>query len=137
MGRFIPRRRTDMTSVEYLDRASGWARFLEDREAARTGQPVKTARSAVSRRLAMSPGTLENLRKNRLKAIAAHWYERLRAGVIAELEAELRHVEHDLAIARQTGLDVGAGGVLSLEANAARLKGALGLDTAPPDGGAP
>lgn len=125
-----------MTSVEYLDRASGWARFLEDREAARTGLPVKTARSAVSRRLAMARGTLENLRKNRLKAIAAHWYERLRAGVIAELEAELRHVEHDLAIARQTGLDVGAGGVFSLEANETRLKAALGLTPpAPGEGG--
>ena len=138
MGPRIPQRGTNMTSTEYLDRATGWARLLEDREAARSGRSVRAARKAVSRRLAMPEGTLENLRKNRLKAIAAHWYDRLRTGVIAELEAELRHVQEELTIARQTGMDPDAGGPLSLVANEARLRSALGLNApASANGGAP
>jgi hypothetical protein len=116
-----------MTSVAYLDRAERWARIMEDREAARSGQPIKLARKTVSRRVGVSPGTLENLRKGRLKAIAAHWYDNLRAGVIAELETELRHVEHEIQIARQSGLDPASGEAHALLASEARIREALGL----------
>jgi hypothetical protein len=126
----IPREGTTMTAAAYTDRARGWARALEDREAARNGMTIADAREAVSRRLAVPAGTLENLRKNRLKAIAAHWYEKLRSGVVRELEAELRHVEHELNIARQIGLDPASGEAHALLATEARLREALGLSLA-------
>lgn len=128
MGHRITRQRTIMTAVAYVDRARGWAKRLEDAEAARSGMPLVDARKAVARRLSMAPGTLENLRKGRLKAVAAHWYDTLRQGVIRELETELRYVQHEIAIARQTGLDPASGEAHALLASEARIKTALGLD---------
>jgi hypothetical protein len=135
MGQRIHRQRISMTAAAYVDRAREWERKLVDREAARTGLPVNAARKAVSQRLAMPQGTLENLRRNRLKAIAAHWYDALRAAVIADLQAELRHVQHDLQIAHQTGLDPRTGAFFSLAESEARLKAALGLTDPPIEGG--
>lgn len=135
MGQDITRQRTIMTAVAYVDRARGWAKRLEDAEAARSGMPVADARKAVARRLAMSPGTLENLRKGRLKAVAAHWYDTLRAGVIRELESELRHVQHEIAVARQTGLDPASGEAHALLAMEARITAALGLSATTEEGG--
>ncbi len=124
-----------MTAAAYVDRARSWAKLLEDREAARSGEPLHRAREAVARHIAVPAGTLENLRKNRLKGIAAHWYDQLRGGVIRALEAELRHVEFELQVARQTGLDPGSSDYQSALASQARLREALGLSaTYPSDG---
>ena len=130
MGQDITRQRTIMTAVAYVDRARGWAKRLEDAEAARSGVPVALARLAIARRLAMPVGTLENLRKGRVKAIAAHWYDTLRNGGIRHGEAELRHVQHELEVARQTGLDPSSGDFQSALASEARLREALGLNDA-------
>lgn len=125
----IPSERTSipMSATAYVDRARGWARLLEDREAASTGEPLARARMAVARRIAVTPGTLENLRKNRLKTIAVHLYDQLRGGVIRALEAELRHVQHELQIAHQAGLDPRGGEVTALVASHARIRDALNL----------
>lgn len=125
-----------MSAAAFVDRAQAYERLLVDKEAARSGQSSNAARQKVAQRVGAAPGTLENLRRGRLKEIAAHVYAKLHASVVAELEAELRHVETQLAIARATGLDVAAGGVFSLEANETRIKEALGL-TPPTDGGEP
>lgn len=129
-----------MTAAAYVDRARDWERKLVDREAARTGLPVNAARKAISQRLAMPSGTLENLRKNRLKAIAAHWYDALRSAVIVDLESELRHVQHELQVARQIGVDPASREahalLASLHGSEARLRDALGLsDHLPPEEG--
>lgn len=125
----IPQERTSkpMTAGAYVERARDWARMLEDREAARSGEPLKRAREAVARQISVPAGTLENLRKRRLKAIAAHWYDQLRGGVIRALEAELRHVEFEIQIARQTGLDPGSRDFQSALASRSRIREALGL----------
>lgn len=117
-----------MSATEYTERARGWAKLLEDREAAKSGQPLATAREAVARRIGVLPGTLENLRKNRLKGIAAHLYDQLRGGVIRALELELAHVEHELQIARQAGFDPREREIEALVASRARLRTTLNLD---------
>lgn len=126
-----------MSAAAFVDRAREWERVLVNREVARSGRRSNAAREKVAHRVGTSPGTLENLRRGRLKEIAAHVYAKLQASVVAELEAELRHVTHALEVARKAGLDVGAGGFLSLVANEARIREALGLsdsDSASPDG---
>ena len=87
----------------YLDRARGWSRKLEDGEARRSSCTIDEARPVVARRLGVSPGALEGLRKGRVKVIAAHVYDSLRAAVIRELHAEIRGLEHELSILRATG----------------------------------
>lgn len=121
-----------MNSVAYLDTARGWARTLEEREARRSGVDLEGARPIVARRTGVPKGTLVSLRKNRLKGIAVHWYERLRAAVIHELEDELRHVQHELQIARQVGADPHSSEVFSALESEKRLREALGLDVAAP-----
>lgn len=113
-----------------VDDARRWAKFLEDREAARTGLPVQDARPAVARRVGAAPGTLQNLRKNRLKSIAAHVYGGLRAWVIRELEAEKAALEHELQILRQQGLDPREVQVEEATSSLAEVRAALGLEPA-------
>ena len=125
----VPPDRTTMTAVAYVERARGWARALEDR-ARHDGAPtLEEARTTVSRHTGVSPGTLENLRKNRLKAVSAHVYESLRRGVIRALEAELRHLEHQLHILRQTGAHPASDATSEVLANIALVRAALGLST--------
>lgn len=124
-----------MSAAEFVDRARGWERVLVGKESARSGRSSNAARQRVASKVGVAPGTLENLRRGRLKDITAHLYAKLHASVIAELEAELRHVEQELEIARAAGLDVAAGATFSLVANEARLKEALGLTPASNDGG--
>jgi hypothetical protein len=131
MGHRIHRRGIIMSAAAFVDRARQWERVLVTKEAARTGLPSTAAREKVAHRVGALPGTLENLRRGRLKEVAAQLYAGLHAGVIADLEAELRHVQHELDLARQQGLDPRSGSVFSLVANEARLKTALGLTPAP------
>lgn len=98
-------RNDEMQAELYIDRVQSWTKALEEREQRRSGTQVQTARQAIARRTGVSPGTLENIRNGRLKAIAAHVYDRLRAAVVADIEAELRHLQHELTIANQAGLD--------------------------------
>lgn len=118
----------DKLPVEvFVDTARGWSRTLEDREASRSGRRLADARRDVARRTGVNPGTLENLRNGRLKAIAVHVYERLRAGVIREIEAEMRHLEHELTILRQTGVDPRSDEATAVLASIETVRAALGL----------
>lgn len=131
----IPPERTIMTAAAYLDRAKVWTKALEDGEASRLGVRLSQARLSVARQTSIAPGTLENLRKGRLKTIAVDVYERLQAGVIRKLESELLHVQHELQVARQSGVDPRSGYFQSALASEARIREALGLDTPPASGG--
>ncbi len=126
-------REQKMTTPDvYVGHAKGWTTVLEDAEARRTGDPIREARKRVARMLGLSSGTLENLRHRSPKAVATHVYDRLRGGVIRELEKELARVEQELHVARQTGLDPRHGVVQSALASQAKIRAALGLS----DGGA-
>lgn len=94
-----------MTSIDFTDVARGYARRLEDREAARSGSSVHVARMSVARRLHMSPGTLENLRNGRMKNVAAGIFAKLRSMVEHEINQEIQALEHELQMARACGLD--------------------------------
>jgi transposase-like protein len=119
---------TIMQATAYLDRARIWGKTLEDREAARSGVPVHAARKTVARRTGISPGTLETLRVGRLKAIAVHVYDRLHAAVVADLEAEIGRLQHELTIARQAGVDPRSDEMREVETHLARARAVLGKD---------
>lgn len=116
-----------MTAAAYIDRAARWARRLEDTTSASHGVPVTQARTMVARLVGVSAGTLENLRKGRLKAVSVHVYDRLCAGMIRGLEAEMRHLEHELQILRQSGVDPRDSQISEAEADLAKVRRALSL----------
>lgn len=120
------RKGQSMNAATYVGQARIWAEMLEDREARRVGT-VEDARPIVSRRTGVPTGTLRSLRKGRLKSIGAHLFAGLQKGVIDALEGELRHVQHELQILRQTGVDPRSGSYQAALSDEARLRSALGL----------
>ncbi len=116
------------SAIAYVGRARRWAETLEDREAKRSSLNVEEARPIVARRVGVMPGTLENLRKGRLKSIATHVYESIRASVIRELLAEKARIDHELQIALQTGVDPASPEMAEILADQALVRKALGLD---------
>lgn len=85
--------------------AERWTRVLEKAEAKRLGVPEKDARKSLARKLKASPGTLENIRRLRTKLVP-HWLmARMRGEFIAALQMEIQRLEHEIHLARQTGMD--------------------------------
>lgn len=116
-----------VSAASDVNLAREWADILEAREARRSGVSLDDARPIVSRKTGIPEGKLYSLRRNRLKDIARHILLRLGEGVMRELQAELRHVEHDLQILRQIGADPSGGEVHSLLASRQKIREALGL----------
>jgi hypothetical protein len=115
-----------MQSTPFVERAASWARRLEDREAKRSGSPIVLARDAVARRTLIAAGTLENLRKGRLKAIAAHVYESLRAAMVRELASEVRSLEQEIDALVASGADARASEIRAILASLQEARKALG-----------
>ena len=110
-----------MSAIAFNDNAREWGTALEDRESARSGVAIHLARKAVARRLEVAPGALENIRRGRVKGVRAWLYERIRAGVIREIESEMARLSHELEVARRSGLAVNKGEAHAVEARIASL----------------
>ena len=78
---------------------------------------MRQARQYLARRLGIAPGTLENLRRGRIKDPRKSLYDKLQAAVIRELEAEMRAHEHELQLLKQKGADPRGGEVQEVLAN--------------------
>ena len=122
------KRTTEGLKVSAVDQARVWARDLEDREARRTGAPLAVVRNNVARKAGVPPSKLVSRRKNRLKDIGVAVYEALGRAVINQLEAELRHAEHQIQVYRQTGVDPSSSEMQSALGRAAKVREALGLE---------
>lgn len=115
------------TAVATTTQAAEWVKRLEDVRARRLGC-IDRARLALARETGIPAGTLANLRRrNRIKQVAAWVRDRLRAAVIRELEAEVRALEHELQILRQTGVDPREGEIDAVVAHLAAARLALAL----------
>ena len=138
MERRVPDRGTSVTAIDFVDNARGWARRLEEAEAARSNLPVENVRPILARKLGIAPGTMTSLRKNRLKDISAAVYAKLNQAVERLLERELVALEHELTVVRSQGRGLAGDDLAEVVADIARVRTALGLTEARPrDGGAP
>jgi hypothetical protein len=97
--------RFDMNAASDVATINRFARTVEDSEARRLGIPVTSARKRVADRLGVAPGTLENLRRQRTKMVPNWLMNRMRIEFIATLQAKIQRLEHEIHIARQTGMD--------------------------------
>jgi hypothetical protein len=91
--RDIQRERIKMHTLE---RASRYVEVLEQYECKRSSVDQQTARRAIARRLRVSHGTLENIRRGRLKAIAWDVGMKLHSAVEAALKREIEDLEREL-----------------------------------------
>lgn len=102
--------------------AERWTRVLEKAEARRLGVPEVEARKSLARKLKASPGTLENIRRLRTKLVP-HWLmAKIRGEFIAALQSEIQRLEHEINIARQTGLDVRDDTLVAAETQLAKAR---------------
>lgn len=82
-----------------------WTRRLVRLEADRSRVPLPAARKAVARKAGIPPGAVEHIERGRAKRIGRRVYEALRGLVLRELEREIAALEHEIAVARQCGMD--------------------------------
>lgn len=120
-----------MSSVAYVDRARMWAETLEDHTARREGLTIAEARPIVAREIGVAPGTLQNLRKRRLKSIAGHIYGALQGAMVRKLEAELKRIEHELHVLAQQGENPASDQMAAALADRHAVRRALGLEKEP------
>jgi len=92
-----------MNSATDIETANGLLGRLETIEGQRSGSSARDVRAAVARRLQTPPGTLENLRRLRLKGIPSWLMSRIRAELIIALQQQARHLEHEISIHLQAG----------------------------------
>ena len=87
--------------------AQTFARRLEDREQERSGVLLPVARMTVARRTGVAAGTLENLRRGRIKGVREWIVAALRAALISEVEADIARAQHELTVlkASHRGVD--------------------------------
>ena len=83
-----------MTAAVFLD-------ALERREASRSGANLPDVRKSIARKIGASPGTIENIRRGRLKRLVEGTTDRIKAALVRSLEAELANLTHELEILRQ------------------------------------
>lgn len=85
--------------------ASEMVARLESLEARRSGRSIREVRLTIARQLKTGVGTLANIRKQRRKTVPAWLMRNIGSRVIEALQTEIRALEHEMEIVRQTGLD--------------------------------
>ena len=114
-----------MNAMSDVTAINKFARTLEDAEARRLGIKTSDARTRVAGRLGVSPGTLENIRRLRTKIVPNWLMNKVRAEFVATLQMEIRRLEHEINIARQTGADYRDDALASAQTQLASAKAIL------------
>lgn len=95
---------------------------LERREASRSGANLPDVRRSIARKIGASPGTVENIRRGRLKRLVEGTTDRIKAALIRSIEAELVQLTHELDLLRQGGATPDSDEILQAETLLARAK---------------
>ncbi|MBS7532099.1 hypothetical protein KHC28_00270 [Ancylobacter sonchi] len=101
---------------------------LEKSEAERTGLPVSEVRPIVARRIGLAVGTLENIRRRRIKAIKSHVYRTLLAAADRWLCAEIAMLEHERTVIAAQARDGSTRDLAEVDAHIAAARAALGTE---------
>lgn len=115
-----------MNALAEATEAQSLAKMLVKAESRRTGHDLSVAQRNVARQVGVSPGTLENLMRARLKRVAGWLRDALRARVIQQLEAEIVRLQHELAVLKQTGVDPRSDEAAAVRADLSAVLVALG-----------
>ena len=105
--------------------AQTFARRLEDREQERSGVLLPVARMTVARRTGVAAGTLENLRRGRIKGVREWIVAALRAALISEVEADIARAQHELTVLKASHRGVDHCQVAEVETSLASLRAVL------------
>lgn len=109
-----------------IDVAEDYARTLVKRERAAAGSNENAIRS-VGEKTGLGYWAIWGLWHRRRKS-GEGVVERLRGAVIRQLEAEVRHLEHELQVLRATGADPRDDEIAAVVASLAKVRQTLGLE---------
>ena len=87
-----------MTAVDYADYQRA-VRLMEDSEARRRGLTVLEVRPKVAREVGVAPGTLEDIRKGRLKSLQGRVERAIDAALVRFLKRQQDDINHELGLA--------------------------------------
>lgn len=99
---------------------------LERREALRSGLTQQQAREVVARKGGVLPGTLERIRRNRVKDQRVGVIAKIRSLFIREMEKEIAALTHEIELVRQGGVDPTGEQVAEIAAMLEKLKELMG-----------
>ncbi len=94
---------------------------FEDREATRRGLSLLDVRPIIARVLGVSPGTLTNLKRKRLKR-SEYLKDAITSAFIRSLEAEVARITHEIELLRQGGSRADSDEIMEAERLLARAK---------------
>lgn len=111
-----------MSVSAFDDRASRWLHVAQSTRARVEGKPARAMLDPMSRELGITPSKFERILKGRFKSVPTWLYERIRRAMIRALEAEMRRLESELAVARLCSVAPDDDEILAAQAalNAAR-----------------
>jgi hypothetical protein len=105
------------SSFAFDDQVRQWARDLENREAMRSNVSIPIARKAVAARAGVPAGTLENMRRGRVKGLRGWVRDRIQQLIVRELEAEIGKLTHELEMAVWRGAALGSDEIIAAKAS--------------------
>lgn len=96
-----------MSAATFEDLARQWVRGLEEDEARASGEPLLVARQSLARKIGVAPGTLENIRRGRLKHIGKTIADQIQAYMVRHLQREIQRRTNDLQMVLECGKGIG------------------------------
>lgn len=118
-----------MSAVGDVQAANTLLGRLERIEISRRGISMGEARTSIAGKLRTSPGTLENVRRFRIKTIPSWLMERIRAELVAALKHEIARCEHEIHIQLQIGARPDQDDLVAAQAQVAAVKLLLGSNS--------
>jgi transcriptional regulator with XRE-family HTH domain len=96
-----------------------------ERAAMRDGAKLPQARERVARGLGVSPGTLQSIRRGRVKRLAHDVFVRLCEALARQLESEIKAAAHDLEMVRARGAGVDSAALQEVDVALAHARSVL------------
>jgi hypothetical protein len=110
-----------------VSEAQNLTRILVLQEANRRGT-YDDVNVYVGRAVGAAPGTIDNIRRGRLKRIEGWLRDALRARVVRELESEVTRLQHEIAVLKQSGVDPRSNQMSAARADLSAVLSALSRD---------
>lgn len=101
--------------VAHIDDVRSWVNALVSRER-RRGAKTQVIREHLARTIGCAKGTIENIMNGRLKRIDLWLRESVRRALVAEIEREIKALNHELEVIRAMGGDARRIEVAEIEA---------------------
>lgn len=114
-----------MNAISDVSTLNRFARLVEKSEARQLGISEQQARTRIANRIGVSPGTLENIRRLRTKIVPNWLMNKVRLELVAVLQLEIQGLEHEVNLARKTGMDYRDDALVTAETQLAKAREAL------------